>query len=159
MKLARLLGKECTSISFVIVDSNIIFSALIKNGPTRKLLFELDETLCIPKRAVFELEKHVSVIQKKSGLERKEFEIIVERILSLIQTIPSKRVSPFFEQAAQIMKSIDPEDSAFIACALATPNSIIWSDDKHFQQQSVVPVITTKEMLGLRDSEQFTQAK
>lgn len=79
--------------------------------------------------------------------------------MSLIQTIPSERVSPFFEQAAQIMKSIDSEDSAFIACALATPNSIIWSDDKHFQQQNKVPVITTKELLHLRDSQEFSQAK
>jgi len=46
----------------------------------------------------------------------------------------------------KIMDKIDPDDTQFIAAALAT-NSDIWSDDTHFTKQNKVKVWTTKELI------------
>ena len=50
------------------------------------------------------------------------------------------------EEAAKIMDKIDPDDTKFIAAALAT-NSDIWSDDKHFEKQNKVKVWKTKDLI------------
>jgi len=46
------------------------------------------------------------------------------------------------------MDKIDPDDTPFIAAALAT-NSDIWSDDKHFQKQNKIKVWKTEDLIGL----------
>lgn len=47
------------------------------------------------------------------------------------------------------MERHDPKDSLFIACALSNPNSVIWSDDKHFKKQNIIKVYNTKEIIEL----------
>jgi len=48
--------------------------------------------------------------------------------------------------AEKIIGDIDKDDVQFIALALAF-NCPIWSDDRHFQKQNKIKVITTKEMI------------
>ena len=52
-------------------------------------------------------------------------------------------------QAYELVKDIDPDDILFIACALAYPESIIWSDDKKLKQQHKINIINTTEMYSL----------
>ena len=52
-------------------------------------------------------------------------------------------------EAKRIMEHIDPEDVTIIATALSQEDSIIWSDDKHFDQQDEVPHLKTKEILEI----------
>jgi predicted nucleic acid-binding protein len=47
------------------------------------------------------------------------------------------------------MDAIDPDDTPFIALASAVENDGIWSDDKHFQQQTRIRVWQTKDLLTL----------
>ena len=41
------------------------------------------------------------------------------------------------------MDKIDPDDTPFIALALAVENDGIWSDDKHFEQQNRIKIWKT----------------
>ena len=52
------------------------------------------------------------------------------------------------EEASKIMDAIDPDDTPFIAAALAT-NSDIWSDDKHFEKQNKIKVWKTSDLVKL----------
>jgi predicted nucleic acid-binding protein len=45
------------------------------------------------------------------------------------------------------MRDIDESDAPFLALALSFPNDGIWSDDKHFKEQKLVRVWTTRDML------------
>ncbi|MFH1590712.1 MAG: PIN domain-containing protein [archaeon] len=45
------------------------------------------------------------------------------------------------------MDRIDPDDAIFIATALATPGSSIWSDDKDFEKQDRIHILKTKDIL------------
>jgi predicted nucleic acid-binding protein len=47
------------------------------------------------------------------------------------------------------MEHIDSEDVPFIAAALSQDEALIWSDDKHFQQQNSIVCLTTKEIVKL----------
>jgi predicted nucleic acid-binding protein len=47
------------------------------------------------------------------------------------------------------MDDIDPKDRIFIACALAIPDSVIWTDDKDFLKQKTIKIISQKEIIDL----------
>lgn len=51
--------------------------------------------------------------------------------------------------ARKIMDRIDPDDSPFIALALAIENDGVWTEDKHFEKQKVVRAWKTTELLSL----------
>ena len=52
------------------------------------------------------------------------------------------------DEAEKIMDHIDKDDTPFIAAALAT-NSIIWSDDKHFEKQNKIKILKTKDLIKM----------
>jgi predicted nucleic acid-binding protein len=51
------------------------------------------------------------------------------------------------EQASEIMDIIDPNDTPFIALALALKNDGIWTGDKHIGKQGAVRIWTTIDLL------------
>jgi predicted nucleic acid-binding protein len=79
----------------------------------------------------------------------KQFETLLSIVLQKVQIVPTDILRPYEKKAYDTVKDIDPDDTLFIACALAYPGSILWSDDKKLKQQSVVPIINTTEMYRL----------
>ncbi len=63
--------------------------------------------------------------------------------------VPSEVLYSFREEALNIVKDIDMDDVLFVACALAFPGSMIWSDDKKLKRQSRVDVLNTSEMMSV----------
>jgi predicted nucleic acid-binding protein len=82
-------------------------------------------------------------------MEQKHFELLLTILLQKVQIVPTDVLYPYTKQAYETVKDIDPDDTLFIACALAYPECIIWSDDKRLKQQTVVPIINTTEMYRL----------
>ncbi len=52
-------------------------------------------------------------------------------------------------QAPEIMDSIDSGDAVFLAASLAYNKCPIWSNDKHFKKQNLVPTFTTQELIRM----------
>ena len=94
----------------IVIDSNVLFSALIKDSSTRKLILKYGGFFLFPSYIFEEMEKHK-------------------------------------EQAVEIVKNIDLDDAIFVACALAYPESVIWSDDKKLKNQKEVKILNTGEMI------------
>ena len=53
---------------YIVVDSNIFFSALLKEGITRKLIIESNEKLIIPEYFFNEVKEHEKEIISKTEL-------------------------------------------------------------------------------------------
>ena len=51
------------------------------------------------------------------------------------------------QEAYDVMKEIDEDDTPFLALALSIENDGIWSNDTHFEEQSLIKVYKTKELL------------
>ena len=132
----------------LIVDSSILFAGLIKDSTTRWLLFHIDAELLTVDFSYQEVKRHQKLICQKSKLTEVEFFLILNKMKERLTILPNKEVNTRFEEAYQIMKDIDPQDSMFLAAALAA-NAQIWSDDLHFQKQNKVRVWTTKELVKL----------
>ena len=84
---------------------------------------------------------------KKTGLNREELNYLIIKLLSHIKIMEIEKIKKNWKKAKEIMGKIDEEDIIFIATSLSIPNSVIWSDDKHFNRQKEIKVIKTKEMI------------
>ena len=133
----------------IIIDSNVLFSALIKDSITRKIILDYDSLFLFPSYIFEEMEKHKKELFLKSGMDEDEFYTLLELILKKVLVIPNEMFVPYRKEALSIVKDIDPDDVIFVACALAYPSSIIWSDDKKLKNQNKVNVLSTKEIKKL----------
>ncbi len=57
----------------IVLDSNILFSALIKDSTTRRIILECDPIFLFPSFIFEEMEKYKKELLKKSKMEEKEF--------------------------------------------------------------------------------------
>ncbi len=133
----------------IVIDSNILFSALIKNSKTRKLILEYEGFFLFPEHIFIELQKHKQELIEKSKMNEPDFDKLLFLILRRVIIVPSKRLDLFKEEAIQIMKNIDIDDAIFIACALTYDNSVIWSDDKALKKQNKVKILNTHEVVKI----------
>ncbi|MFH1439417.1 MAG: PIN domain-containing protein [Candidatus Woesearchaeota archaeon] len=130
----------------IVIDSNILFSALIKDSYTRRIILEYEGTFLFPSYIFEEMEKYKDELFKKSGLNIIEFNKLLSIILKKVMIIPTQVLIPYREKALKIIKDIDKKDVLFVACVLAYPDSILWSDDKRLKQQDVIKVYKSSEI-------------
>ena len=132
-----------------IVDTNIIFSALVKEGITRTLLLLSPFNLFMPGKAISEIIKYKPLILEKSGLGDKEFQILFSLILERIKLVKFERYCGHMHEAEMLMGQIDKDDSPFIALAFSFKNEGIWSEDKHFEKQNKIKIFKTTDIAKL----------
>lgn len=130
----------------VVIDSNILFSALIKRSKTRRIILEYEGHFLFPSYIYYEVEKHKDEIIEKSGMKRADFDKLFGLLMKKVFVVPNDSIKPFRERAYRIAKNIDTDDAPFIACALAY-EGVLWSDDKKLQNQSEVKVLNTQEFI------------
>lgn len=133
----------------IVIDSNILFSALIKDSVTRRIILEYDGFFLFPSFIFEELEKHKAELLKKSGMKRKSFETLLNLLIQKVLIISTDVLSQYRARAYDLVRDIDPDDTLFVACALAYPSSVIWSDDKKLKEQNKIRIINTAEMYSI----------
>ncbi len=133
----------------IVLDTNILFSALIKDSTTRKLILEYEGIFLFPEYIFEEAEKHKDEIFRKSEMSTDEFNKLLALILRKVTIVPYDVLEPYRQEAYELMKNIDVNDTLFVACALAYEGSIIWSNDSQLKKQSRIKVINTAEAIGL----------
>ncbi len=136
----------------LVLDTNILISALIRDSITREILIHPEMEYILPEFALEEIGNHKEEILQKSGLSKSDFGLLLEYLKDNIVLIPDKEII-HKELAKQIMKNIDLKDSIFIALALSIKNDGIWSRDTDFEKQARIKVWKTKDLidyLGIR---------
>ena len=128
----------------LVVDTNILISAIIKKGETRRILFDFGFDFVTPAYSISEIRKHQDEICQKAGTEDMEFEHLLEILFRYVKIINPELYSSYLEEASGLIT--DSKDVPFLACALAMQCGI-WSNDKGFKKQSKVKVWTMKELL------------
>ena len=133
----------------IVIDSNVLFSALIKNSITRKIILEYNDYFLFPSFVFDELEKHKEELLKKSKLSKEDFEKLLEVLLEKMVVVPPEVLIPYKNRALEIVKKIDIDDIVFVACILAFEDSILWSNDDNLKDQSEIRVLNTSEIIKL----------
>ncbi len=130
----------------ITIDSNILFSALIKESITRKIILNYPNKFLFPEFVFQEFLKYKDLILKKSKLSPKEFYFLLNHLLKKVKIIRNVDISMYKEESLKILKNIDLKDAPFIATCLRY-NSILWSDDKALKNQNKIIILNTKEFI------------
>jgi len=131
----------------LVIDTNIVFSAIVRNSGTRVLLLNSTLTLYSPEGLISELESHKEEIREKSGLSEEKYNELMAILLSRIKLEPKEEIAPFLKEALEF--SPDKDDSPFLALALSK-GIALWSNDKALKEkQSVVKVLSTNELFEM----------
>ena len=129
----------------LIVDANILFATLIKEGLTAELLISDKLQLFVPEFLFTEFSKYKDLILKKTHRNDQDFKHFLELLKEQITIVPIKEITPFMDEAVKI--SPDPKDTVYLALAIAIKSNI-WSKDKKLKQsQTKINVFTTEELL------------
>ena len=131
----------------MIIDVNVIISALIKNGKSRELLIDSPFTLYSPETLMNSLRKYEDLIIEKSGLSKEDFETLLNLLIENITIVERGDYKSYLEEAHKILGNVDIEDVPNIALSLSMVNDGIWSDDKHFQQQKKIRIWKTADII------------
>ena len=137
----------------LVVDTNIIIAALIRDSVCRKILLSPRFEFITIGLTRFEIEAHKPELLEKARISEEEFSKIFSLLFSKLFIITDGVIKSKMSTAITIMDNIDPDDTPFIALALAVQNDGIWSDDKHFQDQNKVRVFTTRELISILNSD------
>lgn len=131
----------------LIVNTNRIIAALIKDSYSRKIIMSRKFELITIGFANSEVLKYKKEILKKAALSDKEFDTLLSIFFTKIYVVDDSVIRSKKGQAKKIMDKIDPDDSPFVALALAIENDGIWSDDKHFKEQAAIKIWNTKDLV------------
>lgn len=123
------------------MDANRVLSALLRDGASRRELFGFPGRFYAPDLLREEVGRHADSIAARSQMPRPDVEALLWRILGRIQAVPRSGYEPFLARAAAALGGRDPDDVAYLACALAVDADAIWSHDRDFDAQTLVPRI------------------
>lgn len=140
------MGKKKREIKKVVLDTNILISALILKGEVPKIvdLWEKGKIIPVISMETFEELKNVLAYPKFSLTEDEKRVIIEEKVL------------PFFEVVDVINKITgvcrDPDDDKFLSCALSASADFIVSGDEDLcsiKRYKSIKIIKASELLKI----------
>jgi len=155
------MGKDKEKPKYAVINSNIIFSSIIKEeGFTRAALLFLKDIsrlkFLVPKTVVTEVKLNIGQISRKSGLSHNTILAALENMLEGTEKVNE------FDLGSEIREGLkyvnDEDDTPFVAIALKfRPSFIMTYNKKDYKIKSLekldVFVVTPKELLSMMDIE------
>jgi predicted nucleic acid-binding protein len=108
----------------LVVDANVVISALIADSKTRELIVTLEPDLLTPEIVHDEIENYEDLIAEKSGMSSERVQQFIELLFEYIETVPASEFYEYIERADEAIGDADPDDVLYVACAVARDASI-----------------------------------
>ncbi|MDG5819553.1 PIN domain-containing protein [Natronococcus sp. A-GB7] len=135
----------------LVIDANVVISALIADSKTRELIVTLEPDLLTPAFVHDEVESYEDLIVEKSGLEPDRVAQFIDLLFQYIEVVPADDFYPAIERADEAIGDTDPDDVLYLACAIASDGAI-WSDDSDFDKQDLVDTYSTSDVINSFDT-------
>lgn len=135
----------------LVVDANVVISALIADSNTRELIVTLEPDLLTPEFVYDEIGNYTELIVQKSGMSPERVAQFIDLLFQYIETVPAQEFYPHIEEAEAAIGDIDPDDVLYVACALAE-DAAVWSDDTDFDEQTLVETYSTSDIIDSIDT-------
>ncbi|GAB3686727.1 PIN domain-containing protein [Salinarchaeum chitinilyticum] len=135
----------------LVIDANVVISALIADSKTRELIVTLEPDLLTPAFVSDEIEKYEELIVEKSGMSADRVAQFIDLLFQYVEVVPAEEFHPAIERADDAIGDIDPDDVLYLACAIAR-GAAIWSDDSDFDEQDVVETYSTSNVIDSFDT-------
>jgi len=122
----------------LVVDSNVVFAGLLRDGATRTLLIHPPFHLLAPEWMLVEIRKYRAEIAARAGLPVPEVELLLGLLTAAIHVMPHEAYATRMEEANVRIGARDPGDVPFLALALAQGCDGIWTQNTtHFEGAGV----------------------
>ena len=138
------MGPEGPRVTRAVLDTNVVISALVFQGPAKALVsfWQRKRILLLASQAL--VEEHIRVLHyPKFRLTQAEIRYLVEEeLLPFITPVKVRRVPDVIRE--------DPADNQVLACASAGRAGLIVTGDHHLlvlSRYRQVPIVTISEFL------------
>jgi predicted nucleic acid-binding protein len=131
----------------VVVDANILFGALLRDGTTRRLLLYGGLDLHTPATIWAEFERNRAHLLAKSRATEAAFDLLVEALRDRISGVPLAVIRERMVEAEASLGTRDALDAPYVAAALAL-GATLWTQDKSLLAKAPVPVVSTAEVVA-----------
>jgi len=128
----------------VVIDANVLCSALLAKGKTADILFSDRITAIAPELLLAELERHKEELIAKSKLSDQEFVTALALFKRVVTIIPAREFAPYLVEANKLLGS-HVKDTAYVALALCY-SCPLWSKEKFLRKIGKIEVLTTDEL-------------
>ncbi|WP_324662913.1 PIN domain-containing protein [Haloarcula sediminis] len=135
----------------LVIDANVVISALIADSKTRELIVTLEPNLLTPAFVYDEIENYEELIVNKSGMGPDRVAQFIDLLFQYIEVVPAEDFYPAIESADAAIGDTDPDDVLYLACAIAS-DAAIWSDDSDFDEQNLVETYSTSDVINSFDT-------
>jgi predicted nucleic acid-binding protein len=135
----------------LVVDANVVISALIADSKTRELVVTLEPDLLTPEFVYDEIESYTELIVQKSGMSPERVAQFIDLLFQYIEVVPAQEFYPHIEEAEAAIGDTDPDDVLYVACALAE-DAAVRSDDTDFDEQTHVETYSTSDVIDSFDT-------
>ena len=139
-----------------VVDSNVLFTFFWKNSVLHNILKQPIE-LFAPQYALEEINRYADELMKKTSLTKEEFKKTIQKLAHTVDFIPVEEYASSFLNVKSLKSKLSTQnyqeiikdiDFLSLAIYLQCP---LWSNDNLLKKQSIVSVLTTKEIVDLLD--------
>ena len=133
----------------LVVDANVLLSAIIRDSSTRNAILDSRLELSAPDFLLKEVGKHVEhdkEIRRKTGLDEFELKQIFDLLSKAIRIVPLQEYKEKLEEGLKLASH--NEDAPYFAVALKEEDSI-WSNDLGMTKQTKIKINDTKSVLKL----------
>jgi len=131
----------------LIIDSNRIIAALIRDSTARDIIVKSAIEFVAPEIVLREIYNHIPLISKKNGLSVEENTMVLAALLDYIQIASISIYIENIEEAKKLIGKYDMSDIPFAALVLSIENDGIWTEDEHFVNQKMIKIWRTDELL------------
>ena len=129
----------------LVIDSNILFAALLKESGTSDILFK--HKLYAPEFIFEEFRKYRDYLRGKTKRTEEDFNGLFDLFERNVILIPKEEIEPFIEKVENI--SPDAKDVVYLALALKLRCGL-WSNDGNLKEkQNVIQVYSTEDLIKM----------
>ena len=141
----------------LVVDFNVVFSALVAKGITSKV-FELNRELKVidficPEFMFDEINKNLAKLTRLSKLSENEISSALGTIMSQVKPVP---IDEFLHKMPEALQ-IDKKDAPYIALSLAK-NCDVFSGDNKLKSKLPKTVLSPRELFDIFEFKKYSDA-
>lgn len=128
----------------VVVDANVLCSALLAKGRTVDILFSEQIEVIAPELLLIELERHKDELLEKTKLSNADFNELLALFKKNIKIIPDSEFKDFLYEANELLKP-HTKDTEYVALALKF-DCLLWSKEKLLKKLKKIEVLDAEDI-------------
>ena len=131
----------------LVLDTNVLISALLKSSATRAILLHPSFEFFLPEFGLEEIRRHKPELRKRSGLTDEAIDLLLSLLLERVAIVSATLIEPHLEHAKRLIGHRDPADIPFVAMALTITNDGLWTHDADFSHITEIKIWNTSRLI------------